>query len=78
MGALGGRFGDLSYGTYVYVYFIQQLSVRCWPGGHALAGSIVVAVLVTLALAWCSWHAVETPALRLKRHLRRWVPDGAP
>lgn len=54
-----GRFGDLSYGAYIYAYFIQQLSVRYWPVGHALAGSIVVAVSVTLVLAWCSWHAVE-------------------
>lgn len=73
-----GRFGDLSYGTYIYAYLIQQLSVRYWPGGHALVASILVAMLATLALAWGSWHAVEAPALRLKRHLRHWVPDGAP
>lgn len=73
-----GRFGDLSYGTYIYAYFIQQLSVRYWPGGHAVVASIVVAMLATLVLAWCSWHAVEAPALRLKRHLRHWAPDGAP
>lgn len=72
-----GRFGDLSYGTYVYAYFVQQLSVRYWPGGHALVASIIVAMLVTLALAWCSWHAVEAPALRLKRRLRDWFPDRA-
>lgn len=57
---------------------IQQISVRYWSGGHALVASTMVATLATLALAWCSWHAVEAPALRLKRHLRGWVPDGAP
>ncbi|HEX7348335.1 MAG TPA: acyltransferase [Rhodanobacteraceae bacterium] len=72
-----GRFGDLSYGTYVYAYFVQQLSVRYWPGAHALVASIIVAMLVTLALAWCSWHAVEAPALRLKHRLRGWFPDRA-
>lgn len=73
-----GRFGDLSYGTYVYAYFVQQLSVRYWPGHNSPIGSLVVAMMVTLCLAWCSWHAVEAPALRLKRHLRRWFPDRAP
>lgn len=72
-----GRFGDLSYGIYVYAYFVQQLTVRYWPGG-TFAGSLVVAMVVTVALAWCSWHAVEAPSLQLKRHLRRWFPDRAP
>lgn len=72
-----GRFGDLSYGIYIYAYFVQQLSVRYWPGA-SFAASVVVAVMVTAGLAWCSWHAVEAPALGLKRHLRRWFPDKAP
>lgn len=73
-----GRFGDLSYGTYIYAYFVQQLSVRYWPGSGSLAASLVVAMLVTLCLAWCSWHVVEAPALRVKRRLRGWFPDHAP
>lgn len=72
-----GRFGDLSYGTYIYAYFVQQLCVRYWPGHGTAVGSLLVATVVTLGLAWCSWHAVEAPSLRLKRHLRRWFPDGA-
>lgn len=64
-----GRFGDLSYGIYVYAYFVQQLSVHYWPG-TSLAGSLAFAVVVTAVLAWCSWHAVEAPALGLKRYLR--------
>jgi peptidoglycan/LPS O-acetylase OafA/YrhL len=72
-----GRFGDLSYGIYIYGYFVQQLTVRYWPRTPSLAGSLVVASIVAMGLAWCSWHAVEAPALRLKRHLRRWFPDQA-
>ncbi|MGH8216835.1 MAG: acyltransferase family protein, partial [Rhodanobacteraceae bacterium] len=37
-----GRFGDLSYGIYIYAYFVQQLSVRYWPGSASLAGSLAV------------------------------------
>lgn len=73
-----GRFGDLSYGIYIYAYFVQQLVVRYWPGKASFVASTIVAVLATAAVAWCSWHAVEAPALGLKRHLRRWFPDNAP
>jgi len=73
-----GRFGDLSYGIYIYAFLVQQLVVRTWPGPPSLLGSLLVAILITSALAWCSWHAVEAPALRLKRRLRSWFPDHAP
>lgn len=72
-----GRFGDLSYGIYLYAYIVQQLTVRYWPGTPALGSSLVVAAAITTCVAWCSWHAVEAPALRLKRHLRHWFPDRA-
>lgn len=72
-----GRFGDLSYGIYLYAYFVQQLTVRLWPGKPFFAGPFLVAVAITSLIAWCSWHAVEARALQLKRHLRRWFPDNA-
>lgn len=72
------RFGDLSYGIYIYAYFVQQLSVRYWPGSHSMIASTCASVVVTTGSAWCSWHVVEAPALRLKSHLRRWFPDHAP
>lgn len=72
-----GRFGDLSYGAYLYAYFVQQLIVRMWPTVPTFAATAGVAAVVTLLVAWCSWHAVEAPALSLKRHLRQWFPDSA-
>jgi peptidoglycan/LPS O-acetylase OafA/YrhL len=69
--------GDLSYGIYLYAYFVQQCVVRFWPGTPSLPGSLLVAALLTSALAWCSWHAVEAPAMRFKRRLRHWFPDQA-
>ncbi|MEP6897522.1 MAG: acyltransferase [Rhodanobacter sp.] len=71
------RFGDLSYGIYLYAYFVQQLSVRVWPAVPSYSATVAVALIATVLLAWCSWHLVEAPALRLKRHLHRWFPDGA-
>lgn len=72
-----GAVGDLSYGIYLYAYFVQQCVVRHWPGTASLACSLPVAMVLTGAVAWCSWHAVEAPALRLKRRLRHWFPDQA-
>lgn len=71
------RFGDLSYGIYIYAYFVQQLSVRYWPGSRSFIGSICVSAVITVALALCSWHFVEAPALRFKHSLHRWFPDRA-
>lgn len=73
-----GRFGDLSYGTYLYAYFVQQAILRSWPGTPPLAGALALAIVATGAIAWLSWHTVERSALRLKPHLRRWFPDHAP
>ncbi|MDE1964424.1 MAG: acyltransferase [Xanthomonadaceae bacterium] len=73
-----GRFGDLSYGTYLYAFFVQQAVIRAWPGTPSLAGTLLLAMIATSAVAWVSWHVVERPALRLKRQLRRWFPDQAP
>lgn len=71
------RFGDLSYGAYLYAYFVQQLTVHLWPTAPSYLTTASVAALVTLLLAWCSWHAVEAPAMSLKRRLRGWFPDFA-
>jgi peptidoglycan/LPS O-acetylase OafA/YrhL len=71
-----GRFGDLSYGVYLYAYFLQQLTVRLWPGQPSFGVTITIATLATVAVAWCSWHAIEAPSLRLKRRLRQWFPDA--
>ena len=71
------RFGDLSYGIYIYAYFVQQLTIHVWPATSSYPATLVVACLVTILLGWCSWHAVEAPALALKRRLRTWFPDAA-
>lgn len=61
-----GRFGDFSYGIYLWGWPIQQVvTVRLgtqagvWP-------LFVVSLTLVLVLAFVSWHLVENPALRLK------------
>lgn len=71
-----GKFGDLSYGIYLYAYLIQQVVVRAWPTQSYLP-TLLIAMLVSAFLAWLSWHVVEKPSLALKSRLRDWFPDGA-
>ncbi|HYD96356.1 MAG TPA: acyltransferase [Noviherbaspirillum sp.] len=67
-----GRFGDLSYGIYIYAFPVQQ-TVQ-WAGGKDLpfAAGLAATAVLTVACAWTSWHLVEQPALGLKRHLSAW------
>jgi peptidoglycan/LPS O-acetylase OafA/YrhL len=70
------RIGDLSYGTYIYAFPVQQTIVH-YDTGIGPVELIALTVPVTYACAFLSWHAVERPALRLRRRLTR-EPDGAP
>ena len=56
-----GRFGDLSYGLYLYAFPVQQLVLAKLPGLH---WPVLTCVALTVPLAFLSWHLVERPALR--------------
>jgi peptidoglycan/LPS O-acetylase OafA/YrhL len=64
--------GDYSYGLYLYAFPIQQAVAWALPGARQWYVSLLVAGPAALCCAMLSWHFVEKPALRLKRHL---VPD---
>ena len=61
-----GRYGDVSYGIYIYAFPVQQTVL--WLGGKDLpfAAGLACAAVVTVMCAFLSWHLVEAPALRLK------------
>lgn len=63
-----GRFGDVSYGTYLYAFPIQQ-TVRLLAPDLGFTSSLTIVVMLTLVAGWLSWRLVEQPALRLKT---RW------
>jgi len=71
------RFGDLSYGLYIYGWPVEEGVI--WAlGGHALWWQVLaIALPATAAIAFLSWHLVESPALRLKPGTRRAVPSAA-
>src|SRR5437879_1341748 len=57
---------DLSYGTYLYAFPVQQIleSGRLPIGQLPFFG---IAIAITLGLAWFSWTAVERPVIGLFR-----------
>jgi peptidoglycan/LPS O-acetylase OafA/YrhL len=66
------RFGDLSYGIYIYGWPVEQAVVWLLGGRAAWWQVFLLALPAATALAFLSWHLVERPALRLKpraRHL---------
>jgi peptidoglycan/LPS O-acetylase OafA/YrhL len=60
------RFGDLSYGLYIYGWPVEE-AVIWLRGGQATWWQLfAIALPATAVLAFLSWHLVESPALRLK------------
>lgn len=65
-----GRFGDVSYGLYIYAFPVQQTVI--WLFGDVFSWWTVLgmAVVITFALALASWHLVEKWALHFKPSLK--------
>ncbi len=57
---------DYSYGIYLYAFPVQQVITRTVSVQSPML-LFVLTMLLTVPLAMISWHAVEKPALRLKR-----------
>jgi peptidoglycan/LPS O-acetylase OafA/YrhL len=73
---------DLSYGTYLYGWPVQQALHALFPAASALA-LLAPAMAFTLAIAALSWTLVEKPALALKaralgRRVLKTVEPAAP
>jgi peptidoglycan/LPS O-acetylase OafA/YrhL len=64
------KFGDYSYGVYLYGWLSQQLVASRLQGLENWENTLL-SCLLALALASASWHLVERPALGLKKGLRR-------
>lgn len=62
------RIGDMSYGTYIYAFPIQQILIALIPGITPI-GVLVLTVIIVLPIAFASWHIVEKNALSLKKYL---------
>jgi peptidoglycan/LPS O-acetylase OafA/YrhL len=70
---------DLSYGTYVYAWPVQQTFVALGTNHWGVVPYLGAVVVSTLGLAWLSWTLVESPMLKLKKirlhRLSAWASD---
>ena len=57
------KYGDFSYGTYLYAFPVQQLIAMTWGKPLNLILLFLMATPLTLVLAVASWHFVERPFL---------------
>jgi len=62
-----GKYGDFSYGLYIYAFPFQQLTVYLFGPQVGVLGLTLIAFVPTLILAALSWHLIEAPAMKLKR-----------
>lgn len=70
-----GAIGDLSYGIYIWHFFIAEVVLSLLGGRYA---NIVIALLLSAATGWLSFRLVEKPALaRRCAHARLATGDGA-
>lgn len=71
-----GRFGDFSYGIYIYAFPVQQFGVMLLGVNRPYLLLLGLSIAVTGALAFLSWHLVEEPSLSLKHRLRPTSESG--
>lgn len=64
-----GRFGDLSFGLYIYAFPVQQTLVALFPA-WGMPEHFAAAYVIILLCAFLSWRFVEAPALSLKKRFR--------
>ncbi|HEY3832372.1 MAG TPA: acyltransferase [Acidimicrobiia bacterium] len=77
VGAFGGRvargirrFGDPSYGMYICSYPIQQ-ALFASRVARTPVSMFLLSFPLSVAIAYASWHFVESPAIRLGRRRKR-------
>lgn len=64
------KYGDFSYGLYIYAFPIQQAIVHFSDGQITPITNFVIALPVTFIFAYLSWHLIEKNALKLKNVIR--------
>jgi len=68
------KWGDFSYGVYLYGYPVQQVLMRKWGDRLPFPVFIGLSCVGALLLAALSWHLVERPFLKLKKRSSRGKP----
>ena len=61
------KWGDFSYGVYLYGFPVEQMIYRTWGDRLPFAAFIALSCAGTLVLAVLSWHLVEKPFMKMKK-----------
>ena len=61
-----GRWGDPSYGLYLFAFPIQQTVIFFVYPRMGFTSTLLISIALTVGIAYASWHGIEKPALRLK------------
>jgi peptidoglycan/LPS O-acetylase OafA/YrhL len=69
------RFGDLSYGLYIFGWPSEQIAIWLLHGHAEWWQVFLLATLLAGGLAFLSWHLIEKRALRLKPR-KAWQERG--
>jgi peptidoglycan/LPS O-acetylase OafA/YrhL len=62
-----GKYGDFSYGLYIYAFAVQQTLMALFHNHMSHLENFLLAFPISLMFAFLSWHIVEKNALKLKR-----------
>lgn len=61
-----GKYGDFSYGIYIYGFLIQQLVIMFFHGNMSNTLNYMISLPIAIILGALSFHVIETPFLKLK------------
>lgn len=61
-----GKYGDVSYGVYLYGFPVAQFLSYQYAEDYSLIVHMIATILISYAFAFASWHLVEKRVLRLK------------
>ena len=61
-----GRYGDFSYGIYLWAWPVQQTVVMLLGKDKPFNVLLSSTVIITIAFAFASWNLIEKRALKLK------------
>ncbi len=72
------RWGDFSYGIYLFSFPLQQLLTHYGVARAGLPIYLAASLAFSITAGVLSWFCVEKPALALGRHLAAWRPAFIP
>jgi peptidoglycan/LPS O-acetylase OafA/YrhL len=64
------KIGDLSYGIYLFAFPIQQTIYYLFGSKFNFLILFLLVIIITYFFAYCSWHLIESPSLKIKKKIR--------